>query len=69
MGRPWGDVAGANPHTGPIVFSGPAAWHEQRAAYGLRVTRWIDDKTANDGPPWEELLELDTVAPLTPEGP
>ncbi len=64
LGRPGGDIRGANPHTGPIVFLGPSVWSEGRGVYTLRVSRWIDYKTDEEGPPWELLEQLDIDPPF-----
>ena len=42
MGRPGGDVKGANPYTGPLVFRTPEVFHERKGFYSLYVSRWVD---------------------------
>lgn len=38
MGTPQGDVRGANPFTGPIVFKGPTVWYRAMGVYGIGET-------------------------------
>jgi hypothetical protein len=42
LGRPAGDVAGGNPHTGPIVFKAPGRWNASRGVYDLIESRQIE---------------------------
>lgn len=42
MGRPRGDVKGANPFTGPLVFRTPEVFLDRRGHYSLYVSRWVD---------------------------
>lgn len=42
LGRPAGDVPGADPHTGPTVFKAPGAWVASRGVYALVESRQIE---------------------------
>jgi hypothetical protein len=42
LGRPAGDVPGADPHTGPTVFKAPGAWVASRGVYALIESRQIE---------------------------
>lgn len=42
LGRPRGDVKGANPYTGPLVFRSPEVFLDRRGHYSLTVSRWVD---------------------------
>ena len=37
-----GDVPGANPHTGPLVFRAPEVFLPRKGFYSLFVSRWVD---------------------------
>lgn len=69
LGRPRGDVKGANPHTGPIVFRAPASFLQRRGYYSLYESVHVDYA------PWWDLTEADawlaalgTAAALPPLG-
>ena len=42
LGHPRGDVRGANPFTGPLVFRSPEVFLSRRGHYSLTVSRWVD---------------------------
>ncbi len=42
QGRPERDIAGAQPHTGPLVFRAPARWMGKRGYYALHETVRVD---------------------------
>lgn len=42
LGRPWSDVPGANPHTGPIMFKAPTRWLHRRGHYTYEPVRFVD---------------------------
>lgn len=68
-GHPRGDVRGANPFTGPLVFRTPEVFHERKGFYTLYVSRWVDYE------PWwsdlgrgrEEASEIRAEAGLDPD--
>jgi hypothetical protein len=64
MGTPQGDVRGANPFTGPIVFKGPTVWYRAMGVYGIGETHrfeydpWFDLGLVPD--PSDALADADT---------
>jgi hypothetical protein len=58
-GAPEGDVEGADPFTGPLVFKGPRRWDAARGLYTLAVTGWVDYD-----PWWKRLQPLEDETDL-----
>jgi hypothetical protein len=57
LGRPAGDVPGANPYTGPIVFKGPTVYNPHRGVYPIEEYRRIEYD-----PWWDVTVEDDSDA-------
>ncbi|MEL6344391.1 MAG: hypothetical protein AAFV53_14835 [Myxococcota bacterium] len=56
LGRPWGDIPGADPHTGPILFKAPTRWLRHRGHYRYEPTKFIDYE------PWPSPALTDDAA-------
>lgn len=69
MGRPRGDVRGANPFTGPLVFRTPEVFHERKGFYTLYVSRWVDFEPwwSDIGRAIEEAPEIRAEAGVDPD--
>lgn len=69
MGRPRGDVPGANPFTGPLVFRTPEVFLDRRGHYSLYVSRWVDYVPWWDAPQHgqDERAEIRAEAGLDPD--
>lgn len=67
MGAPQGDVRGANPFTGPIVFKGPTVWYRAMGVYGIGETHRFEYD------PWWTLEAVpdtsDALADAAPDAP
>lgn len=65
LGRPRGDVQGADPHTGPTVFRAPAAFLQRRGYYSLYESVHVDYA------PWWDAQEAEAwrAALADPAGP
>lgn len=64
MGRPRGDIPGANPHTGPIVFRAPAAWRQNKGWYSLSTAEIVHYEPWSHADEMEALDDLDAAALL-----
>lgn len=64
------DVAGADPHTGPIVFRAPATWNPRRGVYEIAESRRLDyrpwfvvEEWGADGDGLADAGDSDDLAP------
>ena len=63
LGRPRGDIRGAEPHTGPILVKAPTRWLSRRGHYSYEPARFVDYI------PWPELMLDDATADAAEDAP